>query len=196
MIDAYAKTYLNEDLRWIRTAVVSKLEGLSEYDIRRPLTSTGTNLLGLIKHLSTCEARYFGEVFDRPFPEALPPWDDESERGADMWATEDETRTEIGERYVRVWDHTDATVRGLANDVPGHVPWWPNPEVKLLNVLVHVLTETSRHAGHADILREQLDGTVGVDGTSATQPEKGDAFWENRRAQIERSARAARPETF
>ena len=82
MIDEFAKEYLHGDLRWIREAVLWKLDGLSEYDIRRPLTPTGTNLLGLIKHLATWEARYFGEVFDRPFPEPLPRWDDEAASGA------------------------------------------------------------------------------------------------------------------
>jgi hypothetical protein len=76
MIDDHAKTYLHDDLREIREAMLSKLGGLSEYDIRRPLTTTGTNLLGLVKHLSISEARYLGEVFDRPFPELLPRWDD------------------------------------------------------------------------------------------------------------------------
>ena len=86
VIDEFAKEYLHDDLRWIRQALLWKLDGLSEYDIRRPLTSTGTNLLGLVKHLATWEARYFGEVFDRPFPEPLPRWDDETASGTDMWA--------------------------------------------------------------------------------------------------------------
>ncbi|MFG1820354.1 DinB family protein [Kribbella sp. NPDC049174] len=191
MIDGFAKTYLHDDLRWIRGVMVSKLDGLSEYDVRRPLTLTGTNLLGLIKHLSISEARYLGEVFGRPFPEPLPRWDDESQRGTDMWATEHETRAEIVDRYRRVWDHADATIDALDIDAPGHVPWWPRPDVKLFNVLVHRVTETSRHAGHADILREQLDGTVGLDGRSAAQQEKDAALWENRRTTIERAARAA-----
>ena len=122
MIDEFAKEYLHADLRGIRETMLWKLDGLSEYDIRRPLTSTGTNLLGLIKHLSTWEARYFGEVFDRPFPEPLPRWDDDSERGTDMWATEHETRAEIVDRYRRVWNHSDATINALAIDAPGHVP--------------------------------------------------------------------------
>jgi hypothetical protein len=79
-----------------------------------------------------------------------------------MWATADETRAEIIGRYRRVWEHSDATIDALAIDAPGHVPWWPRPDVKLFNVLVHVLTETNRHAGHADILREQIDGLTGV----------------------------------
>jgi hypothetical protein len=68
MIDDFAKAYLRSDLRDVREAVLWKLDGLGEYDVRRPLTVTGTNLLGLVKHLSVWEARYFGEVFGRPFP--------------------------------------------------------------------------------------------------------------------------------
>lgn len=79
----------------MREAVLWKPDGLAEYDIRRPLTSTGANLLGLVKHMSIWESRYFGEVFDRPFPEPLPRWDNAGEHGADMWATEQETRNEI-----------------------------------------------------------------------------------------------------
>lgn len=66
MIDEFAKDYLHKGLRRHRKALLWKLDGLSEYDTRRPLTATGTNLLGLVKHVATVEARYFGEVFDRP----------------------------------------------------------------------------------------------------------------------------------
>jgi hypothetical protein len=156
MIDEFTKDYLHGDLRDVRATMLWKLEGLIEYDARRPLTTTGTNLLGLIKHLTKTEALYFGDVFGRPFPERLPWWgDDDFERFADMWAAADESRDEIVDRYRRVWDHSDATIAALDIDTPGHVPWWPRPDVKLFNVLVHVLTETNRHAGHADILREQ-----------------------------------------
>ncbi|MDX6295447.1 MAG: hypothetical protein QOH50_4522 [Kribbellaceae bacterium] len=121
MIDDFAKAYLHDYLKHIREAMLAKVDGLSEYDARRPLTTTGTNLLGLIKHLATWEARYFGEVFDRPFPEPLPRWDVEAERLADMWATEHESRRNIVDRYRRVWDHSDATIKALAIDAPGHV---------------------------------------------------------------------------
>ncbi|MFV8126981.1 DUF664 domain-containing protein [Streptomyces syringium] len=75
MIDEFAKDNLHGRLRRDRKALFWKLDGLSEYDARRPLTATGTNLLGLVKHVATVEARYFGEVFDRPSPEPLstPP---------------------------------------------------------------------------------------------------------------------------
>ena len=191
MIDEFAKEYLHDDLRWIREAMLWKLDGLSEYDIRRPLTVTGTNLLGLIKHLATWEARYFGEVFDRPYPEPLPRWDDEAASGADLWAAGDEAREEIIGFYRRVWVHSDATISALDIGAPGYVPWWPRPEVKLFNILVHILTETSRHAGHADILREQLDGTTGVAAGYSNPQEPDAAFWEEHRAKIERAARAA-----
>lgn len=192
MIDDFAKAYLHNDLREIREAMVWKLDGLREYDVRRPLTPTGTNLLGLVKHLSIWESRYFGEVFGRPFPEPLPRRDDAGERDADMWATEHETREEILSRYRRVWEHSDATIRALPVDFPGHVPWWPRPDVTLFNVLVHMLTETSRHAGHADILREQLDGSTGTAAGYANR-RQDNAFWEDRYARIERAARAADP---
>ena len=187
MIDEFAKEYLHRDLRAVREVMVWKLDGLGEYDIRRPLTATGTNLLGLVKHLALWESRYFGEVFDRPFPEPLPRWDDLRQRGADMWATEDETRDEVIGRYRRVWEHSDATIAALAVDAPGKVPWWPRPDVMLFNVLVHMLTETSRHAGHADILREQRDGSTGTTADYANQQEDGAA----RHARIEQAARAA-----
>ncbi|MFF4803421.1 DinB family protein [Streptomyces sp. NPDC001351] len=190
MIDEFAKEYLHSDLREIREAMLWKLDGLCEYDVRRPLTSTGTNLLGLVKHLSILEARYFGEVFDRPLPEPLPRWDDAGEHGADMWATEHETREEITDRYRRAQEHADATITALAIDSPGYVPWWPRPNVKLFNILVHMLTETSRHAGHADILREQLDGSTGTTAGRAT-PQPDTAVWEAQIAKIERAAKAA-----
>jgi Protein of unknown function (DUF664) len=191
VIDEFAKEYLHGDLRWIREAVVWKLDGLSEYDIRRPLTPTGTNLLGLVKHLATWEARYFGEVFDRPFPQPLPRWDDEAAGGTDMWATEHETRDEITGFYRRAWEHSDATIDALPIDAPGYVPWWPRPNVKLFNVMVHILAETNRHAGHADILREQIDGGVGAGPRVPALPEYGAAEWENYRAKIEQAAKTA-----
>ena len=116
MIDEFAKEHLHDHLRWVREALVWKLDGLSEYDFRRPLTSTGTNLLGLVKHCAVWDSRYFGEVFGRPFPEPLPRWDDEAANDAQFWAAEHETRDEIVGLYRRVWEHSDATINALAID--------------------------------------------------------------------------------
>jgi Protein of unknown function (DUF664) len=190
VIDDFAKAYLHSDLRDARETILWKLDGLGEYDIRRPLTMTGTNLLGLVKHLSVWEARYFGDVFGRPFPEPLPRWDDAESDGFDMWATEHESRAGITDFYRRVWEHSDATIAELDIDSPGHVAWWPSPDVTLFSILVHILTDTSRHAGHADILREQLDGATGT-GSWEADRQHDEAFWEARRTEIERAARAA-----
>jgi Protein of unknown function (DUF664) len=193
VIDEFAKERLHDDLRWIREALVWKLDGLCEYDIRRPMTATGTNLLGLVKHLAIWESRYFGEVFSRPFPEPLPRWDDDTEDGADLWATEHETREDIVGLYRRVWEHADATINALPIDAPGRVPWWPRPDVTLFSIMLHLLGDTTRHAGHADILREQLDGTVGTDAQSSAMAGHDRALRAARHAKIEQAARAADP---
>lgn len=162
MIDEFAKDTLHGRLRRDREALLWKLDGLSEYDARRPLTATGTNLLGLVKHVATVEARYFGEVLHRPFPEPLPRWQDAD--GSDLWAAEDETRDQIIGFYRRTWDHSDATITDLPLDAPGHVPWWPEPHAttNLFAVMLHVLGDSIRHTGQADILRENLDGRTGL----------------------------------
>jgi uncharacterized damage-inducible protein DinB len=187
VIDDFAKDYLHGQLRRTRRALVWKLDGLSEYDVRRPLTATGTNLLGLVKHLATCEAWYFGEIFDRPFPEPLPRWQDAD--GSDLWVARDETREQIIGFYQCAWDHADVTINELPIDAAGHVPWWPRPDVKLFNIMVHVLQDTTRHAGHADILREQIDGRTGLRAEYEEQIDT--AAREAHRAKIERAAQEA-----
>jgi hypothetical protein len=190
MIDEHAKAHLHQHLRWVREALVWKLDGLSDYDIRRPLTSTGTNLLGLVKHNAVSDGRYFGDVFDRPFPEPLPRWDDWDAWGTDHWAAENETRTEVLDLHRRACRHADDTIEALDLTARGYVPWW-DEEVPLFNVMVHRLSDSTRHAGHADILREGLDGAVGVDADSAPLHGRDTAFWEARCTEIDRVARAA-----
>ena len=95
MFSQDAKEHLHDHLRWARDALVWKLDGLSDYDVRRPMTATGTNLLGLVKHVAIWDSRYLGEVFDRPFPKDLPRWDDTSVRGTDHWASINESRSDI-----------------------------------------------------------------------------------------------------
>jgi hypothetical protein len=195
MIDEFAKEYLHGDLREARDSVVWKLDGLSEYDVRRPLTPTGTNLLGLVKHLTRTEARYLGDVFGRPFPEPVPGHGDDAELDADKWVTANESRAEIIDRYQRVSAHSDETITQLAVDALGHVPHWPRPDVKLFNILVHVLTETNRHAGQMDILRENLDGVVGLDLATAKYLDRGAEYWETYCARIEQAAEPFREAT-
>jgi uncharacterized damage-inducible protein DinB len=193
MAESDPKVDLRRYLQAAREALVWKLEGLSEYDARRPMVPTGTNLLGLIKHAASVEAGYLGETFARPFPEPLAWLAEGAEPNADLWATAAESRDQIVGLYQRVWAHSDATIDELALDAVGTVPWWPpeRRQVTLHQVLVHLIAETHRHAGHADIVRELIDGTVGLrEGNDNLAP--GDqVWWERYRSRLERAAREA-----
>ncbi|QHY96014.1 DinB superfamily protein [Streptomyces sp. S4.7] len=183
-------------LQSARDALLWKLDGLSEYDVRRPLTPTGTNLLGLIKHVAGVEIGYFGETFGRPFFDAarVPAWyAEDAEANADMWATAEESRDEIVGLYRRAWEHTDGTVAALPLDATGHVAWWPEErsEVTLHRILVHVIADTTRHAGHADIVRELVDGAVGMRKGNDNMPPGDRAWWAAYRDRVEDTARKA-----
>lgn len=189
------KADLHGYLRTAREAVLWKLEGLSEYDVRRPLVPTGTNLLGLVKHLATVEWGHFGAAFGRPFDERLPWVDDaDAEPNADMWATAEESRGWICGLYGRICAHSDTVIAALPLDAIGHVPWWPpeNSEVTLHRILVHTIAEAHRHAGHADIVRELIDGSAGfLNGNDNLAP--GDRmWWKGHRSRLEEVARAFR----
>jgi uncharacterized damage-inducible protein DinB len=182
-------------LQGARDVLIWKLSGLSEYDARRPLTPSGTNLLGLVKHLAKWEYRYFGDTFGRAANET-PPWtyDDESP-SSDMWASADESREYVVGWYRQACAHADATLDDLDLDAVGRVPWWgENGEVTLGRILVHMTAETQRHAGHADIVRELIDGATGFlhgqDSLSPEDEEQRRAYW-NRVEQAAQAAQAA-----
>lgn len=186
------KTHLQTYLQNAREAVLWKLEGLGEYDLRRPLTPTGTNLLGLVKHLAACDANYFSTCFDRPFPD--PPayfTYDETEPDRDMWATPDETSEYLTDLYRRVWGHSNATIAALDLDATGTVPWWSGHRrtVTLGQILVHMIAETNRHAGHADIVRETIDNNAGLNRTNSNIAD--DTDWTAYYDKLERAARQA-----
>jgi uncharacterized damage-inducible protein DinB len=187
------KSDLHRYLQVAREAMLWKLDGLSEYDIRRPMTATGTNLLGLVKHLASVELGYFGGVFGRPSAEPLPWLDEDAEPNADMWATPDESREDIVSLYRRAWAHADAAIGALPLDAVGTVPWWPEDrrEVTLHRILVHVVAETHRHAGHADIVRELIDGAAGLRQDNDNLPPGDAAWWESYRRRLEGAAREA-----
>ncbi len=192
-MQADPKADLRRYLKAGREALVWKLDGLSEYDIRRPMVATGTNLLGLVKHVAGVEAGYFGETFGRPFGEPLAWLDEGAEPNADMWATLEESREHIVGLYRRVWEHSDATIDTLALDAAGRVPWWPDDgnEVTLHEVLVHVVAETDRHAGHADIIRELIDGAAGLSRRNTNMAPGDQAWWTGYRAKLEQVAKQA-----
>ena len=186
------KATLHRYLRTRREDLLAKIDGLSEYDARRPLTPTGTNLLGLIKHVASVELGYFGEVFGRPAGVDLPWLADDAEPDADMWVAPDETREEIIALHRLSAAHSDATIEELPLDAPGDVPWWPQDRrrVSLHQILVHMCVETAHHLGHADILRELIDGTAGQRPGDPNLTQRTPAKWAAHRARIEAAARA------
>ncbi|MFD6417626.1 DinB family protein [Streptomyces sp. NPDC060194] len=191
MTSTDAKADLHFYLQSARDALLWKLDGLSEYDIRRPLTPTGTNLLGLVKHAAGVEVGYLGDTFGRPFAEVLPWLGADAGTNADMWATAEESREDVTGLYRRVWAHADATVEALPLDTVGRVPWWPEgrDEATLHHVVVRVVADTQRHAGHADILRELLDGAVGMSQGNDSMAPGDDAWWAAYRDRLEHAAR-------
>jgi uncharacterized damage-inducible protein DinB len=193
MTDPDPKAHLRRYLQEGRDALVWKVSGLSSYDVRRPLTPTGTNLLGLVKHVASVEAGYLGDTFGRPFAESLPWMDESAEANADMWATPDESPEMILGLYRRVWSHSDATIDALPLDARGAVPWWPEDrrEVTLHRILMHMIAETHRHAGHADIVREMVDGAAGLREANDNLAPGDKAWWEDYRARLETVAREA-----
>jgi hypothetical protein len=186
-----AKAGLHDYLQQGREALLWKLDGLSEYDARRPLVPTGTNLLGLVKHLAFIEFGYLGDTFGRPCTDRQE-WD-ESVPNSDMFATAAESREFITDNYRRAWAHSDETINQLSLDAIGHVPWWSpeRSEVTLHHILIRVATETSRHAGQADIVRELIDGAAGLLSQTSNLPPGDQAWWEAYRGEVERAARQA-----
>jgi uncharacterized damage-inducible protein DinB len=187
------KEMLLEYLQKARDAMVWKLDGLSEYDARRPLTPTGTNLLGLVKHLAGVEIGYFGDTFGRPFEGPLPwPYDD-SKPNEDMYARADESREMIVGLYRQAWAHADATISALSLEDTGRVPWWPPERGKqpLWRIMVHAIAETDRHAGQADIVREYIDGAAGLSADRSNLPDGDTAWWSDYYLEVEGEARKA-----
>jgi uncharacterized damage-inducible protein DinB len=187
------KAILHTELRRQRDVLRGKLEGLSERDARAPRTATGTNLLGLLKHCAACELAYFGDTFGRPSADLTLPWDAENvtaDDNLDMFATEDESMSDILSYADDCFAHADATIDSLELDAPGAVPWWPEErrQVTLGQILIHVALDEARHAGHADIVREQLDGLVGFRKPGNNLPEWSAQQWA---AHVERLQRIA-----
>ncbi|MGL4176125.1 MAG: DinB family protein [Dermatophilaceae bacterium] len=176
-----------------RAALRWKVDGLSEYDLRRPLTPTGTNLLGVVKHVASVELGYVTDVLGRPSGIPLPWLDDDAEDDADMWATPEQSTASVLELYDAAAEHTEHNVRELGLDAVGEVPWWP-PERRRVTVhflLAHMIAETHRHAGHADIVRELIDGAAGMQAFATNLPAGDAARWAAHRERVEAAARAA-----
>jgi hypothetical protein len=139
-----------------RDVVLWKLEGLDEEQARRRMVPSGTSMLGLVKHLGSVEFGWFCDTFGRE-SEAIRF--DESDPEADMRAEPHETTADILAYYGRARAAADRVIEETALDDLG-TAWFGDP-VSMRWVLVHMVEETARHAGHLDILRELIDGATG-----------------------------------
>ncbi|MEH6796506.1 MAG: DinB family protein [Rhodococcus sp. (in: high G+C Gram-positive bacteria)] len=189
------KDELHQYLRIARENMLWKLDGLTEYQKRRPMTPTGTNLLGLVKHLAIVEYGYFGLTFGREFPARFAELEKSAaaQLNSDMWAAADESSESIVALYRNAWEHADETIAANDLDTVGRVLHWPveKQEVTLHRVLVQMIAETNRHAGHADIVRELIDQSVGMRLGNENMADGDAAWWAAYRAELETVAREA-----
>jgi hypothetical protein len=110
-----------------------------------------------------------------------------------MWATVEESRDDIVSLYRRAQVHADETITALPLDATGEVPWWPEERrhPTLHRVIIHVIADVQRHAGHADIARELIDGSAGLLPNVSNLPDLDAAWWTAYREKLERAAREA-----
>lgn len=188
-----ATQVLTDSLLEQRDALRWKLDGLAERDARMPMTATGTNLLGLVKHVASVVVGYLGDCVGRPFPEELPWFAEGAEDNADMWAAPEESMAEILAFWDRAWAHAADTLEALPLDAPAHVPWWgpDRADTTLRFLVVRCIAEVARHAGHADIVREAIDGAVGHRSAVSNLPEHDEAWWQAYVARLRAAAEAA-----
>jgi hypothetical protein len=132
---------------------VKKVDGLDEEQLRRRLLVSDTTLLGLVQHLTDAERYWFGYTLagdpryaDVDFSMVVAP-----DRSADQVIAGYRTAIAESDALIRAADHPEVRTAHPVNDEPRTLRW----------VLAHVTSETVRHAGHADILRELIDGVTG-----------------------------------
>lgn len=150
------KESLHASLNRHREVVLWKIEGLDDEQLRRPMTPSGTSLLGLVKHLGAVEYGWFCTTFGRQ-TERLPFSDEDPE--ADLRVTPDESSEHVLAFYARARAAADQVIVEL--DLEDRGTAWFGSDVTLRWVLIHLVEETARHTGHLDIVRELIDGAVG-----------------------------------
>ncbi|WP_431987184.1 DinB family protein [Streptomyces griseoflavus] len=136
-------------LDYLRESISAKVEGAPEPHVRTASVPSGTNLLGLLRHLTFVERATF--LGDR-----VTDWQ------STFRAPADDSVADVVARYREAVARADAvldTCSDLAAPVPRPRPNSPAPSVRW--ALTHMIEETGRHAGHADVLRELIDGTTG-----------------------------------
>jgi hypothetical protein len=155
------KALLHARLGNARESLIWKVEGLAEADRRRPMTPTGTNLIGMVKHMTWIESWYLCEFFGRERPRLPWEWEMDAEWGhhSHMYAKPEETSDELIAAYRAATAAADRTIEELDLDATGQ--HWSGDPVSLRSMVLTVLLDTTRHAGHSDIMRELIDGSTG-----------------------------------
>jgi uncharacterized damage-inducible protein DinB len=155
------KESLQASLQRHRDVVVWKLEDLDDDQLRRPMVASGTNLLGLVKHLAAVEYGWFCQTFDRPVEAKCAEIDRllDEDPSIDLTITPAESTQEIVSFYARACAAADDSINEIDLGTLGTS--WDGNQVSMRWVLIHMIEETARHAGHMDIMRELIDGATG-----------------------------------
>jgi hypothetical protein len=176
MVTGSEKDLLKTHLRLIQDGLLWKLEGMSDEELRRPMTGTGTNLIGILKHLTGVTYGYLCSAFGREREVLAWELDEELFFGLDMWATPEESPAEIIATYRRACDAAGQTIDELDLEATGK--HHSGLTVSLRWMILNVLADTTRHAGHADILRESADGRTGMSASlTNTPPSEDQEHW-------------------
>lgn len=156
-LEAAEAEMLRSFLDYLRGVMLRKVAGLSEDDLRRTTSKSTLTLLGILKHLAYVERAWFrmrfaGEDVAHPSTEADPD--------ADFRAEPHETAEEIASLYRSEIEHANRIAAGASLD---DLSVWeaPRDKVSMRWILVHMIEETARHLGHADLIRESIDGATG-----------------------------------
>ena len=144
-------------LDYERDTLLWKIDGVSDEDLRRPMVPSGTSLLGIVKHLGWVEMSWFQRTFLGNDYDPAPPWS-EADPDADFRIEADESTKDVVDFYRdqcrrsrEILAEADVEALAVRTDRPVTMRW----------ILIHMIEETARHNGHADILREQIDGVTG-----------------------------------
>ncbi|MGP5015737.1 DinB family protein, partial [Glutamicibacter ardleyensis] len=175
--------YLNE----ARSTVLWKCEALSEELARRPMTPTGTHMLGIVHHLAVTEYGYFGECL------GLLPNDDHvlellqsEDSQIDFLPPADYSVQDVLELYRKSVAFAEAALDNLELASPAVIPWWSiHRHSTVEHLIVHMIAETSRHAGQLDIVRELLDGQVGLREQALNLPSYSSAQWQEQYSHLQ-----------
>ncbi|MGO4297442.1 DinB family protein [Glutamicibacter sp. MCAF14] len=179
---ALLREYLND----AREAVLWKCEGLDDAQARTPMSSTGTHVMGLLLHLAVNEAGYFiaclGRKIQDPVIRSIIDSEDEQ---ADFLPPPGMSLDDAISLYKETIAAADGVLDELELDSPAVVPWWnKHRHTTVQRLLVHMIAESHRHAGHLDIVREQLDGFIGLRPSAPNLPELTPGQWEQQRLKL------------